>query len=73
MNQKRKPDPPFQSADLGGSSSKPHANNNEESTNKQGYRQTLRRWFKAFLVYLACRQLLTERFVDRIVGGLRRE
>jgi hypothetical protein len=50
-----------------------HANNNAESREKQGYRQTLRRWVKAFLVYLTCRQLLTERFANRIVGGLRHD
>ena len=40
---------------------------------KQGLRKTSRRWIKAFLVYLTCRQLLTERFVNRIVRGLRHD
>jgi hypothetical protein len=72
MSTKRKA-APLKSADRPGTASQSHANINAESTNKQGYRLLLRRWFKAFLVYLACRQLLTERFVNRIVGGLRHD
>ena len=70
MTKNRKPDSPFQSSNLGGSGSKSHANNNAYSINKQGYRHTLRRWFKAFLVFLADRQLITQRFADAMIRRL---
>lgn len=44
--------------DKGSLKTKPHANNNAESGNKQGYRQALRRGIKAFIGILYCRRMI---------------
>jgi hypothetical protein len=50
--------PPESAQQPGETAFQPHANNNAESDNKQGYGQTLRRWIKAFIGILYCRNLI---------------